>query len=96
MSLKRSTESQRYQRALKTMLQNVLILALILVLTSCATIGASVKRGVESAPCKAFHPVYIHPGDVLTKRTADAILSNNETGYVICHWKKKHELKLNN
>jgi hypothetical protein len=71
------------------------MLALIPLLTGCETIGANVKEGMAQAPCAAFHPVYTHPGDALSPRTAKQILQNNLTGQDLCGWKQKHELKLN-
>jgi hypothetical protein len=50
---------------------------------------------MAQAPCAAFHPVYTHPGDALSPRTAKQILQNNLTGQDLCGWKQKHELKLN-
>lgn len=57
-----------------------LLIALGLVLTGCAS------GSVRSTFCLIATPIYIHPSDVLSERTAVAILEHNERGAALCGW----------
>jgi hypothetical protein len=73
----------------------ILILALILPLNACVGIGRKIDNGMQAAPCVAFHPIYIHPGDKLTTRTANELWTHNETGTKLCQWARKRSPSLN-
>ena len=63
---------------------------LILALISCTIPGQGTKPPapvVVSTGCEWTSPIYVSKVDVLTKETADAILSHNLTGAKICGWK---------
>ena len=73
----------------------ILLLALTLLLNACAGIGRKIDHGIATAPCVAFHPIYTHPGDTLSQRTANALWTHNETGRVLCQWARKRSVTLN-
>jgi kynureninase len=59
---------------------------LVLLLTSCGSIGRAIK---PDTACLAFKPIYVSKSDVLTDGTARAILAHNETGAKKCGWKAR-------
>lgn len=88
------------------MLLSSLPLGLILLLSNCATIGTTVTKGVDEAPCSAFKPIYTRQCrdvdtktgaeikqlncDILSDPTAKAILATDRTGQKLCHWEPHH------
>lgn len=63
-----------------------LMLALVPLLSSCATNG----RVIEGNACAWARPILVSRQDVLTDPTARQILVHNETGRRLCGWGSKH------
>jgi len=60
-------------------MRNRLLIALLILLPSCAGTGV--------AGCEAWRPILIGAGDQLSAETARQILAHNLTGARICGWR---------
>lgn len=80
---------------LKQMCKITLLLAPVVLLTSCKTIGPETKSQVTRISCQGWDPIYVSKQDILTKQTADEILAHNKFGAKQCGWKPKSKPKLN-
>lgn len=78
----------------KTRLPPALLASLF---TACSATGPATepepqvitRTRVIDTGCQTFKPVYVSKADVLTKETADGILTNNIAGERQCGWKPK-------
>lgn len=75
----------------------MLLASLAILLPACATTGPATEpepqiitrtRTVDTG-CDWTKPIYVSKADVLTDRTADAILAHNIAGAKACGWKPK-------
>lgn len=69
-----------------------MVCLLVLPVTGCGAIGARTERTeiiTVDTSCTRFRPVYVTDADILTDKTAEVILKNNEAGAAKCGWKRR-------
>jgi type IV pilus biogenesis protein CpaD/CtpE len=63
----------------------------LLILACCALAGCAttteIQTKVIAVDCVWTKPIFVSQGDILTDKTAEAILEHNNTGRERCGWK---------